>query len=98
MWCVVTKVVPSDAPFSLMSTPTNCTPDECVSVATCSSAGASLRHGGHQDAQKFSTTTLPAYDASVRGEPSRSVPETCGAALRWPTGYVVTTPAPLSAT
>src|SRR4051812_2290465 len=33
------------------------------------STGASPLHGGHHDAQKFSTTTFPLYDDSVTGQP-----------------------------
>src|SRR2546423_12746166 len=52
-----------------------------------SRSAASTRHGAHQDAQKFTTTTSPAYPvrSTVPG-PASSGPDSAGAGLRWDTG------------
>lgn len=47
---------------------------------TFSRIGSSLRHGGHHEAQKLSTTTLPRLSPSRIGSPSRFLPTTSGAA------------------
>src|SRR5437773_2707872 len=57
------------------------------------SRGNSLRHGVHQDAQKFSSTTLPLSSASARGRPARSNVLNSGAG--WPTGGPALPPLPL---
>src|SRR3954468_20127848 len=70
---------------SSTSTPT-IVPFECVRrFCQRASTGASPLHGGHHDAQKFSTTTLPRYEESFTSPPPSSFgSDTSGAAGRFP--------------
>src|SRR4051794_5351363 len=69
-----------------MFTPTKTTPDGLVAWYTDSRSAASARHGEHQLAQKFTTTTWPFCAARSNVAPSSSSPLTAGAALRSLTG------------
>src|SRR3989304_1820495 len=53
-------------------TPTSTTPWSRYARQAASRSGASSRHGTHQEAQKFTTTTLPRCSASANGPPSNS--------------------------
>src|SRR5262252_2713223 len=68
------------AGLSLMSTPRNLTPVGAKCRDSRDRTGASLRHGVHQDPQKFITTTWPWYWARASLLPVRMVPVTRGAA------------------
>src|SRR5258708_1281735 len=67
------------AGLSRMSTPRNWTPLPPNRRASDDRTGASVRQGGHQDPQKFSTTTCPRDWASASLWPARVVPVTVGA-------------------
>src|SRR5665811_1133030 len=72
----------SAAASSLTEIPTNSTPWFFILVAVAASAGASLRHGGHQEPQTLTTTVLPSKSSSEIELPSRSAPEMSGEGLR----------------
>jgi hypothetical protein len=72
------------AESSLMSTPTKRTPAPEKRRASSPSAGASSRHGVHQEPQKFMTTTEPRSADSLNPLPVRVFPVTCGAIGRAP--------------
>src|SRR5438046_2386978 len=42
-----------------MLTPSTTTPEFAIPLANCSREGISSRHGAHQEAQKFSTSSFP---------------------------------------
>ena len=54
-------------------TATTCAPRGAQPVFQPSSSGSSRRHGAHQLAQKFTTTTWPSHAASVVVAPSAVV-------------------------
>src|SRR5581483_6717554 len=79
----------SSAPgvLSRTSTPRNRTPADWYCWATNASVVASARHGGHQEPQKLSTTTLPRYVARPSRDPVSVVPVKSGASGWCPVVY-----------
>src|SRR5580698_5561549 len=70
----------TDFPSSSIATPSSVKPLSAYFCWNSISQGISSRHGSHQVAQKFTTTTLPFRLASVTSLPSRSLNVTSGAA------------------
>src|SRR6266545_4994116 len=72
------------------------TPRDRYRVHTCSSWGASWRHGGHHDAQMFTTTMLPAEDPrEMEPGPVSEGRSNVGAGRSWGTGVAAKSAAPM---
>ena len=79
---------------SRVSSPANCTPRPSNSSASATSAGASARHGAHQEAHTLRTTASPRWSLSRNVPPSSVSPTRSGAGGRWSSGRITIDPSP----